>query len=326
MINIKFEDPELCMFGMKCKHCKKLKVGNGKVITRDSLQKITFHARGMVCKFKDKCNNPLCKYSHETVRGTSPSNPLSRYPVPKNISKDACFISFKGGGRRLNENDLRYVSLILKCEDDSKDFYTEFTGSPSYENILDLKSRNYIGIIYRYGKNMMAITDDFMKNINFLIGVRNNPPLKINPPKTCNELNIFFHKEITGLMIPKNNLVIDGFLAILIFQFTQLNASLNNGKETIATIDITYNGINDFIKIKNKLLLLKVVYLYNNCKFEIVTPNLEDNYDGSDSDSYYDSEYESVSDSEYDYEFEPEFDSFRYLSLDTNFVPILTEN
>lgn len=316
--DIKFEDPELCMFGKNCKHCKKLKVGNGKVITRNSLQKLTFHARGMICKFGDKCNNPLCRYSHETVRGTSPSNPLSRYPIPKNISKDACFISFKGNGRRLNENDLRYISLILKCDDDSKDFYTEFTGSPSHENILDLKSRNYIGIIYRYGKNMMAITDDFMKNINFLIGVRNNATLQINPPKTCNELNILFHKEITGLMIPKNNLVIDGFLAILIFQFTQLqlNDNLNNGKETIATINITYNGINDFIKIKNKLLLLKVIYLYNNCKFEIVTSKLDDYYYDSDSDSYYDSECEYYSESD------PESDIYCNLSSKTTFIPI----
>jgi hypothetical protein len=316
------------MVGKNCKHCKKLKVGNGKVITRNSLQNLTFHARGMICKFKDKCNNPLCRYSHETVRGTSPSNPLSRYPIPKYISKDACFISFKGNGRRLNENDLRYISLILKCDEDSKDFYVEFTRSPSHENILDLKSRNYIGIIYRYGKNMMAITDDFMKNINFLIGVRNNPPLKINPPKTSNELNILFHKEITGLMIPKNNLVIHGFLAALIFQFIQLNTSLdkNNGKETIATIDITYNGINDFIKIKNKLLLLKVIYLYNNCKFEIVTSKLEDDYydSDSDSDSYYDSESDSIYDSECDYysEYEPESDIYCNLSSKTTFIPI----
>lgn len=324
MTHIKFEGTGLCMFGKNCTDCKKLTVGNGKVITRNSLQKLTFHARGMTCKFRDKCNNPLCRYSHETVRGTSPSNPLSRYPIPKNISKDACFVSFKGNGRRLNENDLRYISLILKCDDDSKDFYFEFTGSPSHENILDLKSRNYIGIIYRYGKNMMAITDDFMKNINFLIGVRNNPPLKINPPKTSNELNIIFHKEITGLMIPKNKLVIHGFLAALIFQFTQLNTSLNNGKETIATIDITYNGINDFIKIKNKLLLLKVIYLYNNCKFEIVTSKLEDDYYDSDSDSYYDSESDSYYDSECDYyyEYEPESDIYCNLSSKTTFIPI----
>jgi hypothetical protein len=96
----------------------------------------------------------------------------------------------------------------------------------------------------------------------------------------------------------------------------------NNGKETIATIDITYNGINDFIKIKNKLLLLKVIYLYNNCKFEIVTSKLEDDY--YDSDSYYDSESESIYDSECDYysEYEPESDIYCNLSSKTNFIPI----
>ena len=261
----RFSEPEICMLGSKCNICREIKIKQkkGMKVTNNLFGNPTFHAKGVICKFNEKCINPFCKFSHSTIRGTSPSNPLSNFKIPEKISKDSCVIFLDNGGRKLNENHLRYISLILRCKD-ANESYMEFIGTPSRDELNQLQNDGYVAIIYRSGKKLLVVKSSFMTDINFFNLVRDSP--NINCYECQYELDIEFNKHLSGLMIPKSNIKVHGALALIIFQIAYRNNANNNKGELLAVLNFS-NG--NFIKIKNDLLLLKLVYFYQNmkCKF-----------------------------------------------------------